>query len=149
MKLILCALLALVPVTVFGQGRTVRKIPKAPDKQPASTLGVTPEQCAATVQQIARTWGSNRLRDALHPSFPNAPELMDSIRQATLRGTNVALQVEAIQGTKLTQSKDGNSADCVADVSTRLQFDDPKTGQRRTGPVGRAQWRIRFERTPR
>jgi len=139
--MVAAAVLALLAEAAMAQGRTVRKI-KGAEKTAAST--VTPEQCTAAVHQIAGRWGSEGLRDALHPDFPNRAELIDSIRRSTLRSSNVALSVEAITGTRLVAAKDG-STDCIADVSTRLQFDDPATGQRQTGQVGRAQWRIRFE----
>jgi hypothetical protein len=35
-------------------------------------------------------------------------------------------------------------ADCIADVRTRLAFDDARTGLRTVRDVGRAQWRVRF-----
>lgn len=129
--------------TAQAQGRTARKI-RVPEKA-ATTSGVTPDQCRAAVHDIARRWGSENLRQALHPDFPNRSELLDAVRRSTLRGTNVALAVEAVEGTRLVPSKDGRSTDCIADVSTRLQFDDPATGQRQSGNPGRAQWRIRFE----
>lgn len=140
------SLLVMLPILAHGQARTVRKI-RGPEKAPVAA-GVSHDQCAAAVQQIARSWGSPRLRDHLHPSFPNGPELIDSIRNATLRATNVALQIEAVEGTRFIVSKDGRFTDCIADVSTRLQFDDPETGARSPGTAGRAQWRIRFDRVP-
>lgn len=141
---LLAAILAvLLAQAVMAQGRTVRKIREA-EKKAASTSAVAPEQCTAAVHQIARSWGSENLQKALHPEFPNRGELMDSIRRSTLRSSNVTLSVEAVTGTRLVAAKDG-ATDCIADVSTRLQFDDPATGRRQTGEVGRAQWRIRFE----
>lgn len=127
-----------------AQGRTARKI-RTPQKPAAGASAVTPEQCREAVHKIAGAWGSESLRLALHPDFPNRSELMDSVRRSTLRGTNVVLSVEAVEGTRFTPSKDGRSTDCIADISTRLQFDDPATGERRSANVGRAQWRIRFE----
>lgn len=132
-----------VAPAVMAQGRTVRKI-KGAEKTVSGASAITPEQCTAAVHQIAGRWGSDRLGEALHPEFPNRGELMDSIRRSTLRSSNVVLSVEAVTGTRMVAAKDG-STDCIADVSTRLQFDDPTTGRRQTGEIGRAQWRIRFE----
>lgn len=146
------ALLAALLVTgllesLLAQGRTVRKI-KVPEKPKSGASTISPEQCREAVHKIARAWGGESLRRALHTQFPNRSELIDSVRRATLRGTNVALSVEAVEGVRFTPSKDGRSTECIADVSTRLQFDDPATGQRQSGDVGRAQWRISFATPP-
>lgn len=141
---LLLIIVAAVPEPGSGQGRSVRKIRTA-DKPAATATPGTAEACTAAVHQIARSWGTDALRRNLHPDFPNAPELVDSIRRATLRATNITLVVESVEGMNFTPSKDGRSTDCIAEVSTRLMFDDPQSGERRTGTTGRAQWRIRFE----
>jgi hypothetical protein len=135
------------PEVVLAQGRTVRKI-RTPEKPPQTVSTLASETCSAAVHFIARAWGTDRLRNALHHEFPNGPELIDSIRRLTLDATNLVLSVEAVEGMQFTQSPDGHSTDCIADVSTRLLFDDPESGERRTGSTGRAQWRIRLEQVP-
>lgn len=144
-----CALA--IPSFAFAQGRTLKPIQRQQAAAPATAAPLPPEACVAAVHQIAEAWADARLEEVLHPDFPNRAELLDAIRRAALRATNVALVIESVPSTRYTppESRGGRQVtDCIADVVTRVMWDDPQTGKRRRGDEGRAQWQIEFELAP-
>lgn len=135
--------LAIPPMT-FAQGRTLQTIVKkgAPGPQKAAPA---PGLCVAAVHHIAAAWADANLEEVLSADFPNRTQLIDAIRRASLRATNVALVVESVPTTRYSPvvARDGRQVtDCVADVVTRVIWDDPVTGARQRGAEGRGQWRI-------
>jgi hypothetical protein len=198
----LVSVVLLLAVSLLAQGRKLKKIEKpASATQPVSVVPLpSDEQCRAAVYEVALRYGPREIENVLHPDFPNREELIDAIRRADLRVTNVRLEVESIESTKLEPwqpaSADDQRAsaavasgaptqeltsprpppgtststtsagtrpsttaaapvastqvsfvsDCIADVRSRLVFEDINTGLRIVHPAGRAEWRLRFAR---
>lgn len=134
----------------WAQARSLKKIRPNP---PAAAPDATPspmqaESCIQAVHQIAAAWSQARIDEVLHEDFPNRDELIDTIRRETVGVTNVTLTVEAVTSTSFTPAREVKGrrvTDCIADVVTRLLFDDPETGERVRREPGRAQWRIELE----
>ena len=112
----------------------------------------TREACEAAVRRIARSYGTPQLHRELHEQFPNRYEALDALDRINVRVTDVRLDIESIEAVRIVPvGVDGGDgaqsviADCVADVRTRLSYQDAATGDRTVRPAGRASWRIRFE----
>ncbi len=146
------------PRAAVPQGRELKKIPRPPKVNEAMPLSAEQlpgsAQCEAAVRRVARAWGSAEdLDPLLMPEFPNRSQFLDATRRARLQATNIELEVEAIVGTHFTppevvSTDEGERivTDCIAEVTSRVIFDDPETGERITRDPGHAQWRIRFSR---
>ena len=150
-----------------NQAREFEKI-EVPEEQEGETTRApeeiapslpTDQACEEAVRAIAGAYEPGRLEEYLHEEFPNRSELLDALRRADLRVTNIELFVESVEGTRILpwqiveeESTDQGTryhlaSDCVADVRTRLVFEDPETGERTVRDVGRAEWRVRFRVT--
>jgi hypothetical protein len=143
---VLGILLAALPPALPAQSRTLKPIkPRA--AAPSATDAISRETCVAAVHRIAAAWGEGRVDEVLHPEFPNRMEVVASLRQASVAAPNRRLSVEAVPATRSTavETRGGERvAECVADVVTRVSYDDPETGLRVQKDEGRAQWRILF-----
>jgi hypothetical protein len=152
---VLVSILVLPPV-VSAQGRKLKKIERPPEtrREPAVTDLPTPQQCEQVVRIIAAAYGDVEIEEHLHRDFPYRSEFLDALKRTSLSATNVELYVEAVENTSFTPVEEIRDAqqgpifitDCIADVRTRVTFDDPQTGERVTRDPGRGQWRIRFSR---
>ena len=114
------------------------------------------EACEQSVRKVAAAYRPGRtLGSWLAADFPNREELLDALERAAPHATRVTLEVESIESAKIEpwrldarKSKPGEQhivVNCVADVRTRLSYDDPASGQRVVRDVGRAQWVLRYE----
>jgi hypothetical protein len=140
----------LFPDRAVAQARKLNPIEK-PKEGRAATGELpplpSPGVCQQFVQRAVRAWGKPELTDILDPSFPNRGELLDAIARATVRASNLELRLESIENTRYTpwqQAGNGIATDCIADVRTRVTFDDPATGQRTVRNPSRSEWRVRF-----
>ena len=148
--------------------RIERPAAQAPLYQGPAIPLPTREQCEAAVRRIADDYGPGGLERHLADEFPYREELLDELEKVALYATRIELDVESIESVKLEPwrlavaepggaseppASDGGMeegegvtlfSDCIADVRTRLSFDDPDTGSRTVRDVGRAQWRLRF-----
>lgn len=152
------ALVLCLPPALFSQGRKLKKIerPADPAPQDSAVTGELPtsQQCEEVVRRIAAAYGDVEIEEYLHQDFPNRTEFLDALRRSTLEATNVQLHVEVVEGTRFTPLEQISThdrgdlvvTDCIADVRTRLMFDDPESGERIVRDPGRGQWRIRFSR---
>jgi len=147
--------LAIFPVALDGQARRLSKIPVFKHKGeslPGAPLLPTPAECQEAVRRIAAAYAPDSV-DELAPllarDFPNRSEFLDALRRADLRVSRLELRVESVERTLIqpwTHDEGPNvwSADCIADVRTRLIYDDPATGKRTVSDPDRAEWQIRF-----
>jgi hypothetical protein len=144
------------------ESRQIRRIqrPEAsaqPYDGPAPSLP-TRKECERAVRQIASDYGPGGLEQHLAPEFPYREEVLDALDKVALYATRIELVVESVESVRVepwrllppsgadATAQPGRvlAADCLADVRTRLTFDDPATGQRTVRDVGRAQWRLRI-----
>ncbi|HSN67930.1 MAG TPA: hypothetical protein VLV48_01710 [Thermoanaerobaculia bacterium] len=157
--LLAAALAGALPVS--AQARRIKKIEKPP--APAAPTPATPATpapaapapaidpavaapCREAVGRIAASYGPD-MGAMLHREFPNREHFLDELRRADLRATRLALIVESIESIRVEPSAEDSgveSIDCIADVRTRLTWDDPDTGERTVEEPGRAEWRIRL-----
>lgn len=153
MALLGLLLAAAIPSDGFGQARTLKKITPKP---PAETREAAPPQeevlprdaCIESVHEIAAAWGEGTIDRVLHPDFPNRTELVDAIRRASLDASNITLSVESVPSIRYTPvevRRGKRVTECIAEVVTRLLWEDPRSGERKRGGEGRAQWRIELE----
>jgi hypothetical protein len=150
------------PALVAQETRQIRRIPRPeaaapPYEGPAPPLP-TRDECERAVRRIAADYGPGGLEQHLAPEFPYREEVLDLLEKVALYATRIELQVESIESVRVepwrqlppaagdATPRPGRvlAADCLADVRTRLTFDDPATGKRTVRDVGRAQWRLRF-----
>jgi hypothetical protein len=137
--------------------RIERPTAKAPLYQGPAVPLPTRESCEEAVRRIADDYGPGGLERWLAPDFPNREEVLDLLEKVALYATRIELTIESIESLKIepwrvdeATSKNADQplvifSDCIADVRTRLNFDDPATGTRTVRDVGRAQWRLRYE----
>jgi len=158
--LAVCAASVVAALVLAQESRRIRRIPvpATPAAGAALNAGNLPElpdsdQVEAAVRQIASSYGSERLADFLAQDFPNREEVLDTLRRVGQQATSIELYIESVEGVQIGPwQRAGDPAGgaqpiasvCVADVRTRLAFDDPTTGQRTVRPVGRGQWQVRF-----
>jgi hypothetical protein len=137
--------------------RIERPAPAAPLYQGPALPLPTREQCEAAVRRIAADYGPGGLEPHLAPEFPYREELLDVLERVALVATRIELRVESVESVEIEPWRltprgpagagEGERevfSDCLADVRTRLSFDDPETARRIVRDVGRAQWRVRF-----
>ncbi|HUP63787.1 MAG TPA: hypothetical protein VM557_00705 [Thermoanaerobaculia bacterium] len=160
---------------LFAQARKLDPIRRPPRPQPPAeaprepvptTIAPSPvlppiplptaAACEDAVRRVAASYEPSEIETILAANFPNRFELIDALRRASLRATNIELRVESVESTTILPweiieqrpARDGTifilASDCITDVRTRLIFDDPATGERTVGELGRGEWRIRF-----
>jgi len=152
----------LMAAALSGQEtRTIRRIDRPAARAPLyeGPAGPLPtrESCEAAVRGIAEDYGPGGLERWLGPDFPNREEVLDLLERVALYATRIELTVESIESVKIEpwrvaeeagKTPDGGAlifSECVADVRTRISFDDPATGRKTVRDVGRAQWRLRYD----
>lgn len=128
-----CCIVTLVVSTgVLAQGRRIRKIER-PVATAATTAPLpTDEQCRAAVFEVARRYSPREIATVLHPEFPNRDSLIDAMRRADLRVTNMRLEIESIESTKLLPWSEPAAADRraaaeVARAPATRQVESPRT----------------------
>jgi hypothetical protein len=160
--LLLLAWWSMPSVLAAQETRQIRRIPR-PEVTGQAYDGPAPplptrEECERAVRRIAADYGPGGLEQHLAAEFPYREEVLDLLEKVALYATRIELQVESIESVRvepwrLLPAAAGDAAaqpgrvlvsDCLADVRTRLTFDDPSTGIRTVRDVGRAQWRLRF-----
>jgi hypothetical protein len=163
LRLLVVATIALcLPVAPADaqQGRRLRRIERPATRGPLYAGDVplpTRASCERAVRRIAAAYRpGGELGPWLAPDFPNREELLAALERVALHATQVRLEIESIESIRVEPWRVDEAkskprlrhlvAECVADVRTRLSFDDPATGRRAVRSVGRAQWRLRYER---
>ena len=153
--------LLLMPALSAQETRTIRRIDRPATRAPLYEGPAIPlptrESCDAAVRRIADDYGPGGLERWLAPDFPNREEVLDLLERVALYATGIELTVESIESVKIEPWRVADPAaksagggllifsECVADVRTRINFDDPATGRRTVRDVGRGQWRLRYE----
>jgi len=148
----LCAFLAGATVLSAQETRRLGRIQRPKAEAPLYTGRPLPlptrEACEQAVRAIASDYRPGGLDRHLADEFPYRQELLDLLSKAAVYATRIELAVESIESVRVDPWRVGAgkklTSDCLADVRTRLTFDDPSTGIRTVRDVGRAQWRVRF-----
>ena len=146
-----------VAIPLLAQGRKLKKIERPPEaaavSPPPDVPLPTSQQCESMIRTVVANYRPDQIEEYLHPDFPNRGQFVDAMRRVELEVTNLELRVESIESTRFTPlqriEQGGQPAlvtDCIADVRTRLMFDDPDTGERTVRDPGRTELRIRFSR---
>jgi len=154
-----CAAGVAAALALAQESRRLRRIP-VPSPAPATALpdGTLPalpdrDDVEAAVRRIAASYAGEKLADVLAGDFPNREEVLDTLRRLGQQATSIELLVESVESVRIgpwqpVAADSGESRTvasvCLADVRTRLAFDDPADGQRTVRPVGRGQWQVRF-----
>jgi hypothetical protein len=149
----LCALTAGATALRAQEARQLGRIQRPKAEAPLYTgrpLALpTREACEQAVRTIAGDYRPGGLDRHLADEFLYRQELLDLLAKVAVYATRIELRVESIESVRVdpwrvAPGRKTLTSDCLADVRTRLTFDDPSTGIRTVRDVGRAQWRVRF-----
>jgi len=153
------ALCLLIATPLFSQARKLKRIKRpAPTVEQKAARGDLPplpdhSLCEARVREIAKSYGAGDIAHFLAADFPNRGEFLDALERARQRATSIELLIESIESTRYTTWKKEEpptgataavSTVCIAEVRTRLVFDDAETGERTVSNPSRTEWQIRF-----